>query len=264
MNFIRYAAVACLISLASPVTFSNPAFESADPDLRACAERDSATRTLSQLQHVRVSSDAGWMRESRRRVRMKRDDDSTLSVLFEVEAPQTEAGMKVLIIKKATDEPVAWVYLPELGRGRRVVGSGAGNSVLGTDFSYEDMLYFERFLQAQFVNKTEIEHAGRAAWLLETSPSAESSAYGRIELILDQQTCLPLGAEFWKRNGERAKSMIVDPAAIRTIEGHNVLEFVTMRDHQRGSQTDIRIDEIVFNPVLRAGMFSPSEIKNGR
>ena len=254
----------CILALIAFPALSNPAFDSADPDLRACAERDSTTRTLSQLQHVRVSSDSGWIRESRRRVRIKRDEDATLSVLFEVEAPQTEAGMKVLIVKKSTDKPTAWVYLPELGRGRRVVGSGAGNSVLGTDFSYEDMLYFERFLDADIVDKKAIEHAGRAAWLLETSPGAESSPYGRIELILDQQTCLPLDAKFWKRNGKLAKSMIVDPAAIKTVDGRDVLDFVTMRDHQRGSRTEIRIDEIVFNPVLRAGMFSPSEIKNGR
>lgn len=264
MTFIRSSAAAIIFGLTSTPVLPDVAFDATDPDLRACAQRESLVRTLSQLQHVRVISDAGWIRESKRRVHMKRGEDSTLSVLFQVEAPKTEAGMKVLIVKKAIDDPVAWVYLPELGRGRRVVGSGAGNSVLGTDFSYEDMLYFERFLNADVVRKTEVEHAGRAAWLLKTSPSADSSAYGRIELILDQHTCLPLGAQFWKRNGDLAKSMIVNADAIRNVDGHDVLDFVTMRDHARGSQTEIRIDEIVFNPVLRAGLFSPSEIKYGR
>ncbi|MEM7465808.1 MAG: outer membrane lipoprotein-sorting protein [Pseudomonadota bacterium] len=264
MQFLWRSTLTSLLALLSFQSLSESAFRAADPDLQACAKRNALVRTISQRQHVRVISEQGWTRESTRLVYIKRGEDDALNVLFEVETPQTEAGMKVLITKKTAGKPVAWVYLPELGRARRVVGNGAGNSVLGTDFSYEDMLYFECFLNAKNVQKSEIEHEGRAAWLLETAPHAKSSAYRKIDLILDQQTCLPLGAKFWKHNGDLAKSMIVNIEAIKRVDDHDVLDFITMQDHIRGSKTEIRVEDVAFNPALRAGMFSPSEIKYGR
>lgn len=114
---------------------TGPAVHGFGESLSACAARVLPEQTLMQKQSVAVISEQGWTRKSVRRMYWKRFSDDTAKMLFEVEQPISEAGLKVLIIKQRGADPVLYVYTPDTGRARRMVGSGASNSVLGTDLT---------------------------------------------------------------------------------------------------------------------------------
>ena len=91
--------------------------------------------------------------------------------MIRVDAPPAEAGLKVLLNKQEGRDPIIHVYSPDTGRARRMVGSGASNSILGTDFTYADALHFESFLKTENTRRGKDQNIdGKAVFVLETFP----------------------------------------------------------------------------------------------
>jgi hypothetical protein len=233
-----------------------------DPVLAACAARADAVRGMRQRQQVRVVSEAGWVRESRRTLSSARAADGTFKLLLALDAPKRDAGLKVLAVVAPHADPVIHVYTPDTGRARRVVGSGASSSVLGTDFTFEDALLLQDLPRAPGTRRLGGGlRDGRPVLLLETVPAADDSAYGRIESELDSETCVPLTTRFHARNGDLAKTLEIPPEAIRHVDGHPIPARLAMTDHLRGTRTEIVVNGIEIDPVLPARLFTVGELE---
>lgn len=233
--------------------------------LRACHARAVALGNLRQRQHVRVVSEAGWTRESVRTLTSQRDLDGTFKVLMQLERPRAEAGLKVLALVRPGADPVLYVYTPDTGRARRVVGSGASNSVLGTDFTFEDALHLEHVLHAEHSRLLpDTQREGHALLTVETVPDADDSAYGRIVSEIDRVTCVPLVTRFHAPNGTLAKTLLIDRAQIRDIAGHAIPFAMVMHDHLRGSRTELSMSEVEVPHDLPARLFTVLELEQSQ
>lgn len=236
--------------------------EALDADLRRCAERILPAASMVQKQVVRVISEQGWQRESTRTLYWKRFENATVKMLFEVERPLSEAGLKVLIIKSGVADPVLYVYTPDTGRARRMVGSGASNSVLGTDLTYEDALHFERFLQAGgSTRKPDRELAGHAAFVLETKPSDDSSAYSLIRTFVDKALCVPVKTEFFGSNGSLDKTLVTNRDDVKIIGERSIALSTVMYNHKLKSRSEFEVTEVALDVALADRLFTLSEIK---
>lgn len=139
--------------------------------LKACADRTLPKQTIKQKQFVTVVDETGWSRESTRPVYWKHFDDGHLKVLFRVELPANESGLSALIIKPRNADPILYVYMPDLGRPRRVAGNAMSNSILGTDFTYEDAVHLHGFMEETSVTRLEdADVDGCGAYVIETHP----------------------------------------------------------------------------------------------
>lgn len=234
-----------------------------DTEIRACAEKNSVHQTLTQRQHVRVVSEDGWTRESTRTVRAKQFAPDHIKVLFRVDAPASEAGLKVLVEKQGSDDPVVHVYSPETGRARRMMGSGAANSVLGTDLTFEDALYFQKFGDAGVTRRGPDRTVdGRAAFTLESFPG-DGSAYSRIAATLDKHLCLPIEVQFFGPNGSLVKRFRNDLKRMATIAGQHYPLYGEMHDLVRRSRSEFTIEQIDAGMPLSDRLFSLREIRKG-
>lgn len=230
--------------------------------LADCAAHALPEKTMRQTQDVRIVSDAGWQRESRRRVYWQRFDDGTIKVLFHVEKPKTEAGLKLLVVQKPEVDPVITVYSPDMNRARRVVGSGASNSVLGTDFTFEDALYLQRFLTAG--GSTAAGAAtldGQPVFVAETRPAADDSAYSLIRTFVDQHSCLPMKTEFYGHGGALNKTLTLARDSVRTLNGHAFAERMVMDNHLRHQRTELSAVDVEVDVPLPASLFTLAEIE---
>ena len=148
-RLIRMVGVAASIGFASLFLSSTTVAETPvdeGSELKACADRALPKQTIKQKQFVTVVDETGWSRESTRTVYWKHFDDGHMKVLFRVELPANEAGLSALIIKPKDADPILYVYTPDLGRPRRVAGNAMSNSILGTDFTYEDAVHLQGFI----------------------------------------------------------------------------------------------------------------------
>lgn len=254
-----------LATFGAGATAAATAADSGDSELRACAKRALALRNLRQRQHVRVVSAAGWTRESVRTLVSQRDADGTFKVLLRLERPLAEAGLKVLALVRAGADPVLYVYTPDSGRARRVVGSGASNSVLGTDFTFEDALYLEQVLHAGRSRRLPDTHRdGQQMLTVETVPEADASAYGRIVSEFDRASCVPLVTRFHTPNGTLAKTLSIERARIREVAGHALPFALVMHDHLRGSRTEVSMSDVEIPATLPARLFTITELEQSQ
>lgn len=230
--------------------------------LAACVERALPEGNMRQMQAVAVVSESGWTRESSRQVYWQRLGAGDVDVLFVVVRPKSDAGLKLLVSQRSGGEPILYVYSPDIGRARRVVGSGASSSVLGTDFTFEDAMHVQGFLQAAGARQVDDQRLdGVPMFVAETQPAPDTSAYGLIRTYIDQRTCLPMQTEFFGPGGTLDKTLILAREAVTEIAGRWIPLRMTMFNHKQRQRTELTATEVAIDTVLPDGLFTLTEIQ---
>lgn len=219
-------------------------------------------QTMVQTQHVHVTSDAGWSRESVRLLRWKRFDDGTVKVRIGIEAPKRDAGLEVLIVAHPQTRPEIHVYTPDTGRARRMVGAGASVSVLGADVSVVDLQAIERLLDAIDERATvDGEHAGRAVAIIERDVLIDGVPYSRMRADVDKRWCVPLAVEFFGVDGTLEKTFQIAPDHIAGIAGRHVPLETTVTHHGLGTRSIFRVSDIVIDEPLPDHLFTVQDLE---
>jgi hypothetical protein len=204
------------------------------------------------------------VRESGGTLYWKRFDDGRSKVLVRLTAPTHQAGLAVLLIERETDEPEVHMYSPELRRERRITGGALAGPLLGTDFSYEDFAHFQQIATRGKVTRAEDAMLDdRPAYVLETSPDEDVSAYGRIRTYVDKEVCLPIRTEFFAPNGTLHKELLIDRAEIREVNGHRVPYRTTMIDHAQDSRSVLELTGVTIDSNLPDHLFTPAGLRKG-
>lgn len=234
----------------------------ADADRRRCAAELNRVGAMTQTQQVRITSNDGWSRSSKRRLFWQRLPGGHVNMLFVVLKPESEAGLKVLLRQQANADPVVHVYTPDNGRTRRLLGSGAANSVLGSDLTWAEARHLDNFLRDPASRRLDdAVHDGAPVMVIETLPAADDSNYSRIISKVDIDTCATLDVAFYGRNGRLEKTLTTERRHIRTYGEHRIPLFTTVTDHKRGSRTDIEILAVDADTPLPERLFTLAEIR---
>lgn len=183
-----------------------------------------------------------------------------LWAMLRVIAPKYLHGAAYLVREvgnKLRDE--MFVYLPAVGRVRRITGSFANKPLLGTTFSYFD---FKQIWNAfgdliPVALGEEVEIHGRAAYKLHfhTHPDSRIS-YDTVAVWVDQKTCVPLRADFM-HDGVVAKRMTVPKGAIDRSQGHWYPTRITMRNLVANLKSTMRIGSVKPLDASSASLFDP-------
>src|ERR1043166_4184490 len=117
--------------------------------------------------------------------------------MLRIESPVSLAGAAYLVREAADSAEEMFVYLPSVGRVRRITNASADRSLLGTDFSYSDF----KLLSNAFVGSSiKLEKASdvvqRPAYRISFIPQAGgTSPYSLVRTWVDEETCVPLKAD---------------------------------------------------------------------
>ena len=196
----------------------------------------------------------------------KREDDGRSKLVLRISAPPDLRGSAFLMIEREGRSPDIFSYLPEIDKVRRISARGAGGSLFGSDFSYEDVQRIQNLASAANSRLLgEEERAGRPAWKLESQPGPDDvSAYTRIVSWIDRERCVPLAAEFFGEATEPAKRLSVPPAqVVREGDGWVAME-LTLQDLAAETQSTLRVKEIELDVELGEKHFSQSALGRRR
>jgi hypothetical protein len=247
---------ACLLTAAT--LGSNPARAAGGlEEVRDCVEANlpakSSKETIRMIRTDRTGSKSTlnavhyWQFDARGRSKN----------LIEVEGPPDVRGSAYLVIQKGEKQDI-FSYLPEIGRPRRVNSSAMSGSIFGTDFSFEDIQYFQD--TANQTNTKRLEDGdldGRGIFRLETlPPPEEKSAYQRVVTMIDRETCVPLRIEYFGEDDELMKVLATDPASIEKKGNGWVATSLTLKNLKNETQTVILIDEVELDPKLKERLFT--------
>jgi len=153
-----------------------------------------------------------------------------------------------------------YIYMPSLFKVRKITSRNISNSMLGTDFSYED---FERMQGVMTKMKAEQQPDevldGRPVYVIKSYPG-DDSGYEKIVSYIDIETCVTLKTEFFENGGQLRKLLTVEPENIRPAGNIQVPMEVLIKDLRDKTKTTIVVNEITVNVPLEDDLFDPTQL----
>ncbi|MEZ5892098.1 MAG: outer membrane lipoprotein-sorting protein [Parvularculaceae bacterium] len=182
--------------------------------------------------------------------------------------PSDVKGMAVLTVEQPERDDDIWLYLPALGKVRRLQGNNKREAYMGTDLSYGDVIGHEPEEWTHvLVGQEKID--GVICWIVESKPNSDSvaiaSGYSKRVNWLRSDNAVMVRAELYDSAGGLLKRVtqknIVEVAAAPERWQAMIIEVENIRTHHR---TEIEISDYRANSGLAPELFSPRALERVR
>ncbi|MEQ1439383.1 outer membrane lipoprotein-sorting protein [Fontimonas sp. SYSU GA230001] len=231
------------------------------PDLLACMRANVPEQ--GRIQDLELTTHEG---ESVRQLKARlygREQPGELSLTLQVRAPADLRGAAWLFRRRrARDGRVGdetFVYLPSVGRVRRVSGGGEDQRLFGTALSFEDVYQLlSSFSGGAMSLGPASEIAGRPVRRISILAAPDTPAsYDRIVAEVDRASCVVVAAEL-SRHGQVQKRLYAAPDAQRRLGSHWYPSLVTVEDRRKGIRTELRVLQAELSPRPPSRYFEPA------
>lgn len=261
---MHYAALRRLLPLLAiaavvPVSGRQPPV-TADWIARQIQDRDTGRDSRFEMR-MRLYDRQGRMRERQLRVaafrgseKGERADRLLIRFLF----PNDIKGTGFLVLEHPGGDDERFLYLPALGRVRRIAGEEKQDSFVGSDFTYEDIggreLGDYTYSLAGSAQWTDPAGKKWPAWKLESKSKDANATYPRVVSTVLEDIFVVVAADNFNRRDEIAKNFEV--RKLEEITGiWTVLEMV-MQDRRDRTRTELSVTTAQYNVGLKESDFS--------
>jgi len=186
----------------------------------------------------------------------------TESSVIVFHSPATVKDTRFLSIENTNRDDDQWIYLPGLGRVRRIAASEGDSSFMGTDFTYNDMQSREVYEDKHTLLRE--ERLGEwDCYIVESVPKDPSSTqYSRRIQWIVKDTWMPVKNELYDKNGTLMKVLTV--RRLERVQGFWTAIDTTMENVQTGHSTELNIKKLVYDQDLPENMFTVNFLRTGR
>ncbi len=190
--------------------------------------------------------------------------ENTRRTFMEFKAPANVKGTRFLMIADSSGTVDQRIYLPALGKIRRITGIADGTqSFMGTDFSYNDIAYMERDVNLDTYRKEVDEvYQGVPCHVIEATPKDRSSEYSKTRVWIEKDSNNFVRTEFYDRNGKLVK--VIEISSYKMIQGINTPMQTKMTTLSTGTSTVIHILKMQYNMKIPAKVFTPRYLEHGK
>ena len=248
------------VMLAPMPSSANPAARDATTPSPAqildCGFRNRFELEFMQVLDVETRRFGRPVRSFRLQIATKRLEGRTRTLVVFL-APEDERGTKVLTIENPDRTDDHFLFLPFLGRVKRIYGGRRQEPFLGTDFSFEDM---ERMHASDFDTTLAPDERidGRDYHVISARPRGESG-YARSEYVIGRPDCQIIEIRHFKRDSELPFKIVSMPRArMRTVGGVLMPTWAMARNVEAKRETEMRFSKIRVGHDLAARYFEPS------
>ncbi len=228
--------------------------------IKSCLHRNLPETTSAQSIELRARDRSGYEQVLEADVYWKRYAQDQARVMMYFREPADIRGARFLVVEKQPQSDM-YIYMPSLFKVRRVTSRNIANSIMGTDFSYEDFERIQGILSdlhaEQFPDDT---LAGRAVYVLMSYPP-ESSGYVKVATYIDKESCIPLKTELYEIGHELRKQLSIDPAAIRHQGGISYPSELVVKDLKQKTETRLIIRNVSVGTELSDDLFDAEKMK---
>lgn len=209
-----------------------------------------------------VLTEAGREPRVRRLYSYRRDaGGGEVANLIRFTAPADIAETGLLTIDQADGGTDQWVYLPALGRDRRIPSSRKGGRFVGSDLFYEDLQ--DRKVDEdrhRWLREATLE--GVTTEVMESIPvDPDNSVYGKRVSWIHPETLIPMRVDFY-RPGAETPFKRLRVYKVERIQGYWTATDSLMRDLESGHQTRVTNEKTVYDQGLPQRLFSNRALKD--
>ena len=160
--------------------------------------------------------------------------------LIEYLEPADVKGTKLLSIVEKGKEGMMWLYLPVLGRERRIVGQLKKGSFMGTDFTFEEIGGGKSYEEKYKAEKLEDEiFEDYSCYVLKLDPKEEGTECTYLKMWVWKEEFLPLKIEFYEEEEKLTKSLT--NSDLRKEDGEYMAYKIVMANEIKGTKTIVEI-----------------------
>jgi outer membrane lipoprotein-sorting protein len=179
------------------------------------------------------------------------------------QSPANVAGTRFLTMDTAGGGSDQWIYLPSLGRVRRIAASESGGSFMGTDFSYDDISSMDRelSLDTHMLLREETLN-GKSCYVIQSVPKDNSYQYSKTVTWIDKTGFLIYKSEMYNRRGEMVK--VMEMSEFKDVQGRLTPMQTKISTVGAGTSTTIYMEIIKYDDPIPEGVFTTAYIETGR
>ena len=181
--------------------------------------------------------------------------------------PNDIKGTALLVWEHPTADDERFLYLPALGRVRRIAGSEAQESFVGSDFTYEDIggREFDDF-HYTLVDRADAfwadaSGAKHPVYMLESRRRDGSARFPRIVSLVRRDNFVVVRAEIHNRRDERQK--VFEARKVERVSGYWTVLDMVMNDLQQRTRTELVLEKVEYDVGLTPDAFSRRELERG-
>jgi len=194
---------------------------------------------------------------------LKGDDGLGMSMMV-FNSPADVKGTGLLTWEQKGREDDQWLYLPALGKEKRISSSGKQNKFMGTDFTYEDLrtenldVHVYNLVGSETVDKND-------CYVIEALPSTDDekkeSGYNKRKIWVRKDIFFSVKVEYFDKKDTLIKTQIADsPKNIQGTVWRS--EKSIMKDVINNHKTYSVIKERAINKGLDKNFFSIRQIQS--
>ncbi len=172
-------------------------------------------------------------------------------------SPADVKGSSFLRVSHDDKDDDMWIYLPALGKVRRIASSATNGSFMGSDFSFEDM--GERKLQDYTYTLLKEETlAGKSCWVIQCMPvDGVSSDYSKVVTWVWKDEYLRIREELYNKKEILKKVKTSEYTKIKT---YWVPDRFLMEDISANHKTEMLFDKIEVDTGLDPAIFDQNNL----
>ena len=181
--------------------------------------------------------------------------------------PNDIRGTGFLVWEHPDKDDERFLYLPSLGRVRRIAGSEAQESFVGSDFTYEDIggREFDEYTYA--IAAADASWAppsggpAQPAWRLESRRKDASAEFPRVVSTVLKNSFVVVAADIYNRRDEKQKVYTV--RRLEQVEGIWTAMDAGMTNAIEKTRTELVIESADYNVGLAESAFTRRELERG-
>jgi hypothetical protein len=178
--------------------------------------------------------------------------------------PNDIKGTAFLVWEHPDADDERFLYLPALGRVRRITGAEAQDNFVGSDFTYEDISGrelddYSYTMVEQNATWSGADGPGVPAYRIESRAKDAQARFPRIVSTIRKDNFVVVHADIYNRRDERQK--VYEVRKLDLIQSIWTLSDVSMTDASAKTHTNLSLTNVRYNIGLKESDFSRRELE---
>lgn len=180
--------------------------------------------------------------------------------------PNDIKGTSFLVWEHDGADDERFLFLPALGRVRRIAGQEKQESFVGSDLSYEDMggrdvADYAYAFADENATWTAPDGSKHPAWALESKAKDPNAQYPRSVALVLKDRLMSVHADIFNRRDERAK--VFDVTRLERVDGIWTAMALVVANERDKTRTELTTTALRYNVGLTEADFSRRQLEDG-
>ena len=177
--------------------------------------------------------------------------------------PESVAGTRFLTMEAAGGAEDRWIFLPSLGKIRRIAATEGSGSFMGTDFSYDDISSASRAANLDTHTLLREENLnGKPSYVIQSIPKDSSYQYSKIIQWIDKESKAVMKIELYDKKAALVKA--AEMSGLKDVQGRLTVTVTKMTTIAAGTSTTITMDIVKYDDPIPESVFTTAYLETGR